>query len=51
MAGKKEDSVLFTARKCIELGAGKQNSEGQLSIAHVALAISLNDNGVYEEEV
>ena len=49
MAGGKEDSVLFTARKCIELGAGKQNSEGQLSIAHVALAIVLNDRGVYEE--
>jgi S1-C subfamily serine protease len=45
----RDDDVLFTARKCIEVGAGKQNSETRLSTAHVALAIVLNDRGVYEE--
>jgi tetratricopeptide (TPR) repeat protein len=45
----KEDDVLFTARKCIALGAGKQGSEARLSEAHRAVAQVLNNRGVYEE--
>lgn len=49
MASGKEDLILYTARKCIALGAGKQKSEGRLSRAHGAISSVLNDRGVYEE--
>jgi tetratricopeptide (TPR) repeat protein len=49
MVPGKEDSVLFTARKCIALGVGKPKSEAQLGEAHRVLARVLNDRGVYEE--
>jgi tetratricopeptide (TPR) repeat protein len=49
LAFGKEDSTLFTARKCIALGTGKQKSEARLSGAHRAVAEVLNDRGVYEE--
>ncbi len=45
----KEDSTLYTARQCISLGAGKQQSEARLSEAHRAVSSVLNDRGVYEE--
>jgi len=49
LAPSKEDSTLYTARKCIAVGAGKPKSEGQLSAAHRAVSSVLNDRGVYEE--
>jgi tetratricopeptide (TPR) repeat protein len=45
----KEDSILYTARQCIALGAGKDKSEGRSSDAHREIAEVLNDRGVYEE--
>jgi tetratricopeptide (TPR) repeat protein len=45
----REDLVLFTARQCIALGAGKEKSEARLGYAHRMIAEVLNDRGVYEE--
>jgi tetratricopeptide (TPR) repeat protein len=49
MVPGREESVLFNARKCIDLGAGKPKSETRLSDAHREVAQILNDRGVYEE--
>ena len=49
LAPGKEDWTLYTARKCIALGAGKEKSEGLLSVAHDIVSSVLNDRGVYEE--
>jgi tetratricopeptide (TPR) repeat protein len=48
-ATDREDSTLYTARRCIALGAGKDKAEGKLALAHGAIASVLNDRGVYEE--
>jgi tetratricopeptide (TPR) repeat protein len=49
MVSGKQESTLYTARKCIALGAGKEKSEGRLSDAHRVVSGVLNDRGVYEE--
>lgn len=49
MASGQEDSVLFCARKCIELGTGQNGSELNLASAHREIADVLNDRGVYTE--
>jgi tetratricopeptide (TPR) repeat protein len=49
LASVNKDSVLFTARKCIALGAGKEKSEARLSEAHKLVSGILNARGVYEE--
>jgi len=49
MATGEEDSVLACARRCIDEGIGKKDSEGQLALAHREIAEVLNRRGVYQE--
>jgi tetratricopeptide (TPR) repeat protein len=49
LADGAEDSVLACARRCVSEGAGKKNSEGHLALAHVNIAVVLNQRGVYQE--
>ncbi len=49
LASGQEESILLCARKCIGEGAGKKDSEGHLSFAHMQIADVLNQRGVYEE--
>jgi len=44
-----QDSILFSARQCIEKGTGIKDSERQLGNAHRQIADVLNDRGVYIE--
>lgn len=43
------DSVLMLARKCIEVGTGKKDSDETIADAHDSIAGILNNRGVYQE--
>jgi tetratricopeptide (TPR) repeat protein len=48
-ASASEDNALFCARKCLEVGVGKKDSDTNLEAAHYVIAITLNSRGVYQE--
>jgi S1-C subfamily serine protease/Flp pilus assembly protein TadD len=46
-----QDSTLRVARKCVESGVGKKNSESDLAYAHRMIADVLNSRGVFQESL
>lgn len=49
LAPGEEDRVLACARRCLEEGVGKRNSEKRLAVAHYQIASVLNQRGVFQE--
>lgn len=49
LAGGEDDAVLFSARKCLSEGSGKNNSERHIAGANFQIASVLNTRGVYQE--